>query len=289
VSVFYITKASGEKEQFDATKVRLSLKHSGVQEPLITTILEELKQEKPQSTRDIHRFIVGRLEQEQPSLAARYNLKQALLELGPAGFPFEQFIAQLFQELGYLTATDQMVRGFCVTHEIDIIATKEQKRFFVECKFHNRPDLASEVKVTLYMQAAFEDIVKKLHHSTTNQTHNSSPTTPITSWGCWGITNTRFTTEAKTYATCVGMRLTSWKYPVGNGLAELIDRLGLHPVTALTLLTHAQKKALIAHGCVLCRDIKNHADTLKSFCFSDAHIKKIITEAQATCSCIKKG
>ena len=39
---------------------------------------------------------------------------------------FEQFVAAIFRELGYKTHTGQVVQGFCVAHEVDLIAQKQK-------------------------------------------------------------------------------------------------------------------------------------------------------------------
>jgi len=69
------------------------------------------------------------------------------------------------------------------------------------------------------------------------------------------ITNTKVTSEVKTYALCIGMRVTAWDYPQGESLNELIDRSGLHPITSLNSLTSEKKKGLIERGIVFCKDL----------------------------------
>ncbi|HLR91356.1 MAG TPA: hypothetical protein VK040_10390 [Balneolaceae bacterium] len=68
-------------------------------------------------------------------------------------------------------------------------------------------------------------------------------------------TNTRFTSDAIQYGKCVGLLLTSWDYPRGNGLKDRIDKSGLHPLTALTTLTKAEKTKLLDEGIVLCKEL----------------------------------
>ena len=108
----YITKANGDRELFDAKKLSLSLKHSGasdlaVQE-VIDHIVKELKDEMSTTYIYRHAFSLLRKIEQQP-VAARYSLRRAILELGPTGFPFEDYIAKIFSGLGYSTATEQMI------------------------------------------------------------------------------------------------------------------------------------------------------------------------------------
>ena len=48
------------------------------------------------------------------------KLKQAIMELGPSGFPFEQFVAELLKCRGYQIKVGVIVEGHCVNHEIDV-------------------------------------------------------------------------------------------------------------------------------------------------------------------------
>lgn len=263
---FYIKKTSGEKELFNVNKFRQSLRQAGANNALINTIEKEVERIHPKSTKAVHAIAFTILQEQEPHLAARYNLRRAIMELGPAGFPFEQFVAHILNNLGYATKTDVIVPGKCVEHEIDVIAEKEGKRTMVECKFHHSLGLKVDVKVTLYVQARFEDI------QSSNGYHN-----------VWLFTNTKFTSEAITYADCVNMKLTGWSYPADNNLMHLIDKFGLHPVTALTSLTRKQKKEFIKAGFIMCHDAEKYKDLLKKFMISEEDAVKILKEAHAVC------
>jgi len=263
---FYIQKTSGEKEIFDLNKLRTSLHQAGAKDTLIETIIHEIERLHPTSTKAIHGIAFSILQEQEPHIAARYNLRHALIELGPAGFPFEQFVAQIFKAQGYTTKTDITVQGACVEQEVDVIATKEAEQIMVECKYHHQIGMKVDIKVTLYVQARFEDIQKK---NGFNQ--------------AWLFTNTKFTSEAITYANCMKMKLTGWSYPSDNNLAHLIDKFGLHPITALTSLTNKEKRELMQAGLLLCRDAEKYRGELKNLGRSEDAIEKIIREAHAIC------
>ena len=78
--------------------------------------------------------------------------------LGPTGFPFEQFVAEIFKAEAYSTITDQIVQGKCVEHEIDVVAWKEKELIMVEAKFHTDFNLKSDLKIVLYVKARYDDI-----------------------------------------------------------------------------------------------------------------------------------
>jgi len=272
---FYIRKASGEKELFDIRKFRRSLKKAGASDTLIKKLVTDIeKQPGLRNTREIYDFALSHLQEQSPPVAARYNIKRALLELGPAGFPFEQFVEKIFKAQGYETEQGLVVQGDCVEHEVDVVAMKEDKHYMIECKFHNRQGLKTDVKVTLYIKARFDDVekawVKKAEHG--HKFHQA-----------WIATNTKFTTQAIAYAECIGIQLLGWSYPQKNNLPELIDKFDLHPITALPSLSRQQKRAFIKNGFVLCRDAEKQKGLLKSLGFSDHQIKKLISELQAVC------
>lgn len=272
---FFITKTSGEKEPFSLRKFRRSLKKAGADSRTINHIIEGVIALKPKTTQELHEYAMEKLTEHNRPIAARYNLKRALLDFGPAGYPFEQYVAQVLAMQQYHVETNQIVQGACVSHEVDVIASKNKKRWLVECKFHNQVGLKSDVKITLYIQARFEDIQKA-------QKRKIQGTLKFDQ--AWIVSNTKFTSEAIQYAHCVGMKLTGWSYPTGESLAEMIDAYGVHPITALTSISKRQKDQLIRNGVILCRDAEHYKDKLRQIGLKPHEIDRILQEAKAVCS-----
>ena len=50
------------------------------------------------------------------------------MDLGPTGYPFEDYVAEILKTEGYQTQVRQVLEGNCVSHEIDVIAQKKTKR-----------------------------------------------------------------------------------------------------------------------------------------------------------------
>ncbi|HJZ23388.1 MAG TPA: restriction endonuclease [Candidatus Babeliales bacterium] len=271
-----ISKSSGELEAFDINKFKKSLKKVGVKEELIEQLAREIEHRNDiKTTHDIYRFAFNKLKDITPGIASRYNLKQALLELGPAGYPFEKYISHLFAAQGFTTKIDQIIPGKCIEHEIDILLSQEKANHgLVECKFHNSQGIKTNVKVILYIQARFDDI--KEAWETNKKNHKIDY--------AWVVTNTKFTTQAIAYGECRKIRMLSWNYPSTLNLANLIDRYGLHPVTALSSLTTREKKFFLQSDLVLCKDIKNFEYLFSQLKLSKKKIEKIISESEAICS-----
>ena len=127
-----ITKASGEKTTFSSDKLRHSLHRSGAEENTISEIIRDVQKNLYDniSTKKIYQLAFGLLKKQSRHSAARYKLKQAIMELGPSGFPFEKYIAEILKHQGYKVKVGEIVKGHCVNHEIDVIAEKEKSPFY---------------------------------------------------------------------------------------------------------------------------------------------------------------
>jgi len=272
---FTIKKVSEEIEKFDIEKFRRSITRPGTSSALIEELVENAKKNvsKFKTSEDIFRFAFEQLKEKEPHIAARYNVKKAILELGPTGFPFEHFIAEVFRAQGYQTEMNQIIKGWCVDHEIDIIAKKDTDNFMVEVKFHNQLNYRSHVQVPLYTEARFHDIEKTWKPD--------SPEHKLTH--TWIVTNTSFTYEALKYSNCTGIKLTSWDYPITENLAQLIVKFKLYPITVIPSLTNQQKYLFINEGFILAKDIKKNLHILQKAGLNDSEIKKLIQECELIC------
>jgi hypothetical protein len=244
----FVRKASGELVPFELEKVRQSLQRAYVDKKVIDTILQELEPtiKNGMSTRELYEDIYNRLKVHNVSLASKYNLKQAIMELGPTGYPFEQFLAKVLHKLGYQTWTNQMVKGHCVTHELDIVAERDRVHYMVETKYHNIPGSKTSIQAVLYSYARFLDVKDHWVHDVedTHKLHR-----------CWLVTNTKLTSDTIEYANCMGIELSGWDYPEGSSLRKLITASGAHPITSLATLKQQQKRQLLDQHVVLCSEL----------------------------------
>ena len=268
----YVIKSSGERESWDPRKLERSLRAAKADEQLVQDIVTHVKKDARDgmSTHDIYAHAFALLKRHSRTIAAQYSLKRAIAELGPSGFPFERFVAHILKAQGYRTKVGVMVRGACVTHEVDVVAEKDDERILVEAKFHNSPDIKSDVKVSLYVRARFQDIKKKLDEEDGGNHFNRA----------WLITNTSFTSEAIKYGTCAGLALTGWNYPKGYTLQDLVQRTETHPITCLTTLSHSNKDQLLNQGIVLCNDIPSNTHVLKSIGMNKGRITATLNEVK---------
>ncbi|EIA07312.1 ATP cone domain-containing protein [Flavobacterium frigoris] len=272
-----IVKHSGDIVPFDVEKLITSLKRSQANEELIQQIVQQVNASLYEgiTTKQIYKMAFKMLKGKSPVSASRYKLKKALMELGPSGFPFEKLIGKLLSHEGYETKVGVIVEGNCVQHEIDVIAQKDNDHYMIECKYHSDQGRFCNVKIPLYIQSRFLDVEKQWKKQ---QGHNTKLHKG------WVYTNTRLTTDAIQYGTCVGLGLASWDYPKGNGLKERIDKSGLHPLTALTTLTKAEKRKLLDKNIVLCKEIYENSYLLEEIGIDKIRQKKILDDSLQLCN-----
>ncbi|SDN09769.1 ATP cone domain-containing protein [Daejeonella rubra] len=274
--VIRVTKMSGDQVLFDEEKLKRSLRRSRADETIINEVIAKVKTQLYDSmpTKAIYKLAFSYLKKHSSFSASRYKLKSAILELGPSGFPFEKYIAELLKFKNYTTEVGTIVQGHCVSHEIDIIAEKEGRHLIIECKFHSDQRRFCDIKVPLYIHSRFKDVETRL-----KEKHVQGGKTYLGGL----VTNTRFSSDALQYGNCMGMFMLSWDYPLNKSLKMLIDQSGLHPITSLLTMTKLEKDQLLADGIVLCRDLVTKEKKLHDINISEIRIRKIMEEVKSIC------
>lgn len=266
-----IVKANGKHESFDPEKLRFSLLHSGATEEATEQVIKDIVPEikDGMSTHDIYSHAFKLLAQVNTKVARRYSLRRAVMQLGPSGFPFEDFVAEILRAQGLECLTRQVVLGGCVPHEVDVVAYNEKKLIMIEAKFHNELGIKSDLKVVLYIKARFDD----LRENVFNYGGQDRVVTDS-----WLITNTKFSSTAIHYGICKGMTLVGWNYPEKGNLQDMIEEAGLHPITCLTSITDTDKKTLLTAGVVLCSKIKEKPEVISQLLGSSVNMETVLSE-----------
>ena len=269
---FDIVKSSGDVVKFSIEKLRISLRKTGSDEQTIQQIIDTVRDELYQgiSTKEIYNRAFALLKKKQSIFASKYKLKRAIYELGPSGFPFERFVGALLEYSGYQVKVGQIFQGKCVSHEVDVVAKKNGQFIVAECKFHGDPSRKCDVKVPLYINARFQDILKYSRKNNPNEG--------------WVVTNTQFTKDALEYGLCSGLYLLSWNFPEKDGLKDRIDRLGLYPITVSTLLTAREKSFLLSRDIVLCRQLYKEKFYLDHLGITEKRKQRIMEEVGMLCN-----
>ncbi len=267
-----ITKADGQLEPFDPTKLETSLQRAGatstVRAKILGRILHDLQ--PLASTENIYTRAYEMLKEEDIApVAARYSMKRAVFALGPSGFPFEQFLSEVLRGHGWKTQTDLMMIGRCAPHEVDVLAEKDGRRVGIEVKFHNEQGGKTDIKDALYVHARYEDL-KQAPLQSSRVTEG------------WLVTNTVFTRNAIRYARCANLTIIAWDYPRTRGLSAMIEEARVHPITALTTLSESEKRRLLEKKIVLCKSVQTK-HLLEEYGVAPGKIPHVLDEAHQLC------
>lgn len=242
----YIIKANGQKQEFSPQKVRRSCLRAGASPDLANEITRRVTHQVKENmtTREIWKLIFRYLGKEAPTVASRFSLRDALLNLGPAGFYFEQLVARIFNTQGYWTQTNQIFSGACVDHEVDVLGKKEKEILMIECKFHNQSGIYTDIKDVLYIWARWLDLKEG---AALGKCPNF--TQPVL------VSNTKFSEQAKEYALCKNFPLIGWAYPAEKNLQYFIEQNKLYPITILRRLDKYYQEKLLKNNIISCLDL----------------------------------
>lgn len=262
-----VIKSNGYVEPYQQEKIIRSLEKIGAERETIEEILTFLDRNLPSTvkTKDIFQQIFRFLEQKNKKLTTKYNLKNAVALLGPAGYSFEKFFAKILESYGYKTETNLILKGKCLSYEIDVLAEKDNFDYLIECKFHQFLGKKNDVKTVLYIYARYLDLQINFSQSTV-----------------WLVTNTKFTSGTIQFADCYGIKLTAWNYPLADNLPLLIETKRLYPITILTCCPRKVFSQLIKAGIILVSDLLNKEKRFlqKITSLTEAQINEILIEAE---------
>ena len=268
-----ITKADESTEIFSPERLIVSLQRAGAGIHAATRIAETITNSiaPGTSSKEVYTRAFLLLRKEARPVAARYALRRALLELGPTGHPFEDFISHLYRAEGWQVETRKIIKGKCVSHEVDFYASHPEQNTFLaaELKYHNDPGYKTDLKVALYVKSRFDDIF---------DCDPAARSCPIDRGLL--VTNTKFTSEAIAYAECSGVELLGWGYPVENGLFARMSRAKVYPITTLTGLSRSEKRLLIEHGVIAVDEVVRDRHALDSLHLSPERVGELFAEAE---------
>ncbi len=195
-------------------------------------------------TQEILEIVHRGLREHRPSLGLRVDLRGAISLMRPKP-DFEHFVRLLLGEYGYEVAPNKIVRGMCVTHEIDAIARRGDAVVYVEVKHHSNPHTYTGMDVVKEARATFEDLTDGFKHGENDVGFNEALV----------VCNTKFSGHARRYAVCRGIEQIAWKCPVKAGLEQRIREKGLYPITLFKDLDSESEERLGNRGVVLLKQV----------------------------------
>jgi hypothetical protein len=260
-----VRKKSRLEEYFSERKYKASLKKSGLPWGKCSEIFNEVvpKLNDYFSTAELHNKTYRAILKRSQVFAANYDIKRAIYNLGPTGFPFEKLCGEMLKAKGYKVRVSVLKKGKLVKHEVDVIAEREDNSIYCECKFHNKKVRKNDIKIPLYVNSRYLD----LKEANPGETFQYAI-----------ISNTEFTTDAIKYSEGEGLLLFSMNYPKQNSFIDLIRRYKVYPITVLKSLKSRTKKQLIKSGVIVIKQVK--LKQLLSFGMEEYEAEKVMQEVK---------
>ncbi len=271
---FTVIKSDGREEPFDENKLTGVVRRVGGTEKLAYHVIQKLKKKykgKKVSSHELYLNVKKWLRSEQPKLARRYNLRRAILKLGPSGFDFEKYVASILRVYGYEAQLPRELQGACVTHEVDVTIAKEGRTAMIEAKFRNHPQDHINIKDGLATWARYMDLIEGARLKLCPHFDE-----------CWIVTNARFSKHVLDYGHCKNMMLIGWNHPKERSLAKMVDSQNLYPITVLEGFSRFVFKTLAAHNLLLCSELakQNPKKIKKKLPLKSKTIDKLINQCQ---------
>jgi hypothetical protein len=237
-----VRKRSHIFEKFSENKFKKSLLSTGLSDQKSAEVLEEVREHLSDkfSTAELYKTTGKAIYKRSRVCAANYNIKRGIYALGPDGYSFEIFCAEMLKAKGFETKVSVMKDGCFVKHEIDVVAKRDDRNIYAECKFHNKKYHKSDIKTPLYINSRSLDIKQA---------------NPSDSFEFAIFTNTKFSEDAISYGKGVGLLLYSLNYPERNTFIDLIRKYKVYPVTILKSLRVRDQRSLLNKKIVVVKQV----------------------------------
>jgi len=241
-----VTKADGSIQLFEKGKIIRTCMRMGASREVAEAVAEKVERRVHDGikSKQILDMIFRYLARYHEEVRSHIDLRRALGLMRPKP-DFEQFVQILLKEHGYEVTPNLIVRGKCVEHEIDAIATKDGKTYAVEVKHHFNHHALTGLDVSRVARAIFEDITEGFQLGL-NSTNLYRATV---------ICNTKYSDHAKRYGECRGIEQIGWNYPGQYGLEDMIEEKKLYPITYLKTLDATLRRRLAGEGIILLKQL----------------------------------
>ena len=181
--------------------------------------------------------------------------------VGPTGYPFEDFVAEILESKGYTTQIRSTLMGQCVNHEIDVIAKKGTEKLMVEANFIMLPGF---IPMYMFLYIPKPDLMTLGKISFTR---------------AWLFTNTKLPlTHGRMHFVSV------WGYRLELSAKRRTQGFNwkgeTHPITILALLSQSEKQTLLENHIVLVNQVLKNEQMLDVLGIPPDKKTKIAEEAK---------
>jgi hypothetical protein len=240
----FVTKADGSRQIFNKEKVVQTCLRMGASPQAAREVAEKVERRLYDGipTRAVLKMILRFMRSQQPGVGHLYDLKLGLSLMSPRP-EFELFVQVLLAHQGFQVEANQILKGRCVEHEVDALATKDGITYFVEAKHHFSYHALTGLDESRIARAVLEDVSEN-----------------YTSGGlrvdrAMIITNTRYSTHAAQYGRCKNILQVGWSSPENFGLQKMIEDKKLYPLSCLKSLKSDMRSRLVNSGFVLIKQL----------------------------------
>ncbi|OGD54062.1 hypothetical protein A3K80_00445 [Candidatus Bathyarchaeota archaeon RBG_13_38_9] len=242
----FVTKANGTRQPFDKAKLVRTCRRMGATEEIAHHIAKSIEARLFDGieTKKILSMIFVSMRKHKPVLKHMIDLRKSLSLLRSKP-DFELFIQLLLKEYGYDVVPNLIIRGKCVEHEVDALASKEGKTMIVEVKHHfdyHTPTGLDEARIA---RAVFEDATEG-HEIGSNDLEIDEVMI---------VSNTKLSGHAERYVKCRNIKHVGWNHPPKSALQNLIEDKKLYPITILRGLRSPVKDKLVSAGIVMIKQL----------------------------------
>ncbi|MCX6737842.1 MAG: hypothetical protein NTY11_00205 [Candidatus Parcubacteria bacterium] len=225
MQVNYVVNLRGEREFFSLAKVLRSALRAGAPKELAQRVALQIEKSiyPGIKTSEIFDKVNKLLKKEDKKSGLRFSLREVMRRLGPSGFPFENYIGDVFSAHRYEVFLNRKIKGKFAIHEIDFLARRDQIFYIGECKYRIFPGERIDLPIMLAFYAKFLDLKDGSYFNLPKNIELK----PIM------VTNAKFSSQAVRYANGMGIELLGWRYPLSGGLESMIEAEQLYPITIL--------------------------------------------------------
>ena len=235
-------KENGSRQLFDKEKVIRTCLRMGATVHVAHEVAEKVERKLYDGipTRIILRLIFRFMRKYKPAVGNLFDLKKGLSLMSPKP-EFEIFVQVLLAHNGFEVRPNHILRGKCVEHEVDGIASKDAITYFVEAKHHSSYHSLTGLDESRIARAVLEDISEGFTMGITDLKIDRAMI----------VTNTRYSEHAIRYGRCRNILQIGWNSPENLGLQNMIYERKLYPLSCLRGLRWENRMKLVGSGIVL--------------------------------------
>ena len=275
----FVTKENGSKQLFDKEKIVRTCLRMGADSYVANEIAEKVERKLYNgiSTQMILRMIFRFMRKYKPAVGNLFDLKRGLSLMSPKP-EFEVFVQVLLAHHGFEVKSNRILRGKCVDHEVDAIATKGDITYFVEAKHHSSYHSLTGLDESRIARAVLEDVTESYSLGKTDLKIDQAMI----------VTNTRYSDHAMQYGRCRNIHQIGWSSPENHGLQNMIYDKKLYPLSCIKGLRREIRIKLVETGIVLVGQLlsENLYELSKRTMISPDELRAIVEKTKLTSNAV---